>query len=323
MKYIIINDEHELYEVMYADLFTTNEYDVEQLDRFVQMSAWMKGLRELHFNDRINRHMWLPGKSLWNRWYTLSSYSFDPDEKYWVIFLNGTLRNYYSREFISSFKARRQNVHLALVMYDSFSNRHAGRAISMLDQFDAVFSFDAGDCQRYGMRHIWSTFSYPGFVTHDETLKTSAFFVGAAEDRIDIMNPCFALLAESLPNCKFNVVGVSPENQVFPNAITYNRGMPYKEALQYSFNTDLIVEVVREGQAGVSLRTCEAILFNKKLLTNNQALKSMPFYDERFMSVFTDTDDIDLDFIHSDKTVDYGRKDWFSPLNIIRELGDF
>ena len=65
-----------------------------------------------------------------------------------------------------------------------------------------------------------------------------------------------------------------------------------------AYNTDCIVEVVKEGQTGVSLRTCEAIAFNKKLLTNNVQIKEMPFYDSRFISVFTDSDEIDTEFVN-------------------------
>lgn len=31
MKYLVVNDEHELYRQMYADMFNTTEYDVEQI----------------------------------------------------------------------------------------------------------------------------------------------------------------------------------------------------------------------------------------------------------------------------------------------------
>ena len=102
--------------------------------------------------------------------------------------------------------------------------------------------------------------------------------------------------------------------------ITYNIGMPYKEALQYSYNSDLVVEIVRDGQAGISLRTCEAIFFNKKLLTNNSCIKKMPFYDSRFMSIFHNGDDIDLDFVQNSVEVQYEKGNWFSPLRIIERL---
>lgn len=319
-KYLVVNDEHELYDVMYADLFRTEEYDIQQINRFMPMPKILQKLNEIHFNDRVNRHIWLPFKGIWNRWYSIEQYPFSKDEQYWIIFLNGTFRNFYSYKYLSEFKNKHPNVRLAMVMYDSFSNKYASRAIKMMPIFDKVFSFDAGDCRRYGLDFIYSTFSYPSFVNQDERFHKGAFFVGAEEGRLEIMEQCFAKLSNEIPNCQFNVVGVPPQKQHIPEVITYNVGMPYREALQYSFNSDLIVEIVREGQSGISLRTCEAVLFNKKLLTNNEKIKDMPFYDSRYMSVFHNVDDIDMDFVKSEVAVHYDCQSWFSPFRIIEKL---
>ena len=102
--------------------------------------------------------------------------------------------------------------------------------------------------------------------------------------------------------------------------IKYNKRLSYKEALQYSYNSNCIVEIVREGQTGVSLRTCEAIIFNKKLITNNAELANMPFYDSRFMRIFNRPEEIDINFIKSDIDVNYEYSGYFSPLIIIEKL---
>jgi hypothetical protein len=96
--------------------------------------------------------------------------------------------------------------------------------------------------------------------------------------------------------------------------------MAYDEELQMAYNTDCIVEVLKEGQSGISLRTCEAIAFNKKLITNNKSLLSMPFYDERYMRLFSCAEDIDIDFIKEKIDVKYDDTDYFSPLRILDQL---
>lgn len=319
-RFLIVNDEHELYDVMYADLFRAKEYDIQQINRFMPMPKILQKLNNVHFGDRINRHIRLPFKGIWNHWYSIDHYNFNQDEQYWIIFLNGTLRNFYSYKYLNNFKSKHPNVRLAMVMYDSFSNKSATKAIKMMPIFDKVFSFDAEDCHRYSLEFIYSTFSYPSFVKHDERFHKGAFFVGAEEGRLEIMEQCFAKISSVIPNCQFNVVGVPPRKQHIPEVITYNVGMSYKEALQYSFNSDLIVEIVREGQSGISLRTCEAILFNKKLLTNNEQIKNMPFYDSRYMSVFHNSDDIDIEFVKNEMDVHYDYQSWFSPFHIIEKL---
>lgn len=308
---------------MFEEAFQSEDYDVSEVDRFTTSSGLLDTLRRIHFSERINRHIWLPGKGIWNGFYALESYPFNPDERYWLIFLNGTLRLYYSKDYLMRLRGRHENVKLALVMYDSSSNSSTRRAFDMAPLFDAVLSFDEGDCERYGFQHFYSTLSFPSFVRQDEKLQSGAFFVGTADNRLPLMLSSFEKLSSVVNNPLFVLASKSLECEGLPKGVQISRkGIPYRAALSYSYNTDLVVEIVKPGQSGVTLRTCEAILFNKKLLTNNASLRDMPFFDSRYMSVFESAEDIDLGFVCKPMDVRYERSDWFSPLRIIRKLDE-
>ena len=96
--------------------------------------------------------------------------------------------------------------------------------------------------------------------------------------------------------------------------------MSYKEELQMAYNTDCVLEVLREGANGISLRASEAILFGKKLITNCQNIKSMPFYDPRFIRVFSGPEEIDTDFICKQIDVEYHNYECLSPLNLLERI---
>lgn len=321
MKYLIINDEHELYEAMFEEAFRSEDYDVSEVDRLSKSLGPVDILRRVHFSERINRHIWLPGKGIWNRFYALESYPFNPNERYWIVFLNGTLRLYYSKEYLMQLRKRHGNVKLALVMYDSSSDSSARRAFEMAPLFDVVFSFDEGDCDRYGFQRFYSTLSFPDFVRRDEKLRSGAFFVGTADNRLPLMLASFEKISSVVKNPLFVLASKSLECKGLPEGVQISRTrMPYRTALNYSYNTDLVIEIVKPGQSGITLRTCEAILFNKKLLTNNASLRDMPFFDSRYMSVFGSAEDINLEFVCEPIDVRYERNDWFSPLHIIRKL---
>lgn len=320
MKYLVINDEHELYRNMYADLFRTDQYDIEEIPWFEPVPGPLNLVRDLHFSERVNRHLWLPLKGAWNSTYALSDYPFDSQERYWVIILNGTLRTHYSDGFFEKLRRTHPNVRVAMVLYDSSCNPSSSRAFRMSDEFDAVFSFDEGDCARYGFEHIWSTLSYPDFVRKDPEMASDAFFVGTADGRCEILTESLSRVASVLSSCHFEVVGVPPSSRVESTVIEYGPGMSYTRALQYSYNSGCLVEVVRPGQVGVTLRTCEAIMFNKKLLTNNASLKSMPFYNPEYMSIFKSPDEIDESFLLADMDVDYQYDGCFSPIRIVKRL---
>lgn len=321
MKILIIDDEHELYERMFSDLFKETKYSIEEIPRMT-IPAVLKPIYAVHFSDRINRHLWLPLKSLWNIFYALHKYPFDEKETYYVLFMNGTLKCYFSNGYLKRIKRKHPNVRLVMILYDSFSNPTAQRAIGMIPNFDYVFSFDQGDCEKHGFERIYSTFSKPDLVETDDNKKSTAFFIGYGIGRLQILQKTFERITSEVDGCKFYIAGVKKEQQKMIPGVQYNVTMPYAEELQMAYNTDCIVEIVKEGQTGISLRTCEAIAFNKKLLTNNQSLLQMPFYDGRYMQVFKDPDKIDVDFIRTKMEVQYDDTDYFSPVKIIDRLAE-
>jgi len=49
--------------------------------------------------------------------------------------------------------------------------------------------------------------------------------------------------------------------------------MPYEENLEYIKRSKCLLEIMQEGGNGYILRTCEAVAYNKKIITNNKILK--------------------------------------------------
>lgn len=319
MKFLIIDDEHILYRRMFADCFKPNKYNIEEVPR-MKIPKALSWLYRIHFSNKINRHLWLPFKMIWKPFYCLHKYDFDDKEEYFILFLNGSLRLHFSEKYLLQLKKAHHNVKLVMILYDSFSNPSAKRSIEMIPCFDYVFSFDPGDCEKHGFEYIYSTFSKPDFVSSDEQKKSTAFFIGFGVGRLHILQCVFKKITEKVSGCKFYIAGVKNEDQKPITDVIYNQTMPYDEELQMAYNTDCIVEIVREGQTGITLRTCEAVAFNKKLLTNNTSLKDMTFYDKRYMSVFSSVEDIDIDFIKCDMKVEYSDTNYFSPLRILDRL---
>lgn len=317
MKYLIVDDEHELYKNMYADLFKTNNFHIEEIPR-VTPPSFLKFLYKLHFNLKINRHIFLPFKNIWTKYYTLYSYNFNKDEEYCIIFLNGTLNLFFSVQKLKSLKDKYPNLHYVLIMYDSINTMSIKRPLNFIPIMDTIFSFDEQDCKKYNFERIYSTFSKPDFVYNDPIKKTNAFFVGYAAGRENLLKKCFKKM-ECIDHCKFFIVGIKGKQEKIKN-VQYNQYIPYKEELQLAYNTNCIVEILREGQHGITLRTCEAIAFNKKLLTNNVDIKNMPFYDSRYMKIFSNIDSSDIEFIKRNIQVEYKNTDFFSPLQIIYRL---
>lgn len=320
MKYLVVNDEHELYRQMYADLFKHNEYKIEEISRIL-VPKLLVPFYKLHFNDRINRHFWLPLKEIWNPFYRLHKYDYKTNEQYGLIFLNGSLRLHFNKTYLKKLKKNHPNIKLIMVLYDTVDNLKTPNCLKLMSFFDTVFSFDEFDCKKYGFERIYSTFSQPDFVKRDDTMRSKAFFIGQGGDRLQLLQSVFEKITQNVSGCKFYITDVHNYQIKGIKDVVYNHRMSYKEELQMAFNTECIVEVVRDNQSGVSLRTCEAIAFHKKLLTNNVNILKMPFYNSDTISVFRDADDIDINFLQKNvDNISYGTVDFFSPIHLIERL---
>ena len=70
-----------------------------------------------------------------------------------------------------------------------------------------------------------------------------------------------------------------------------------------------------------TLRTREAIIYNKKLITNNKRIKEKSFYKEKYINVFKSSSDIDVEFVLRDQNVNYANyQEEFSPMNFLEFL---
>lgn len=323
MKYLVIDDENDLYKNIFSDLFKTTEYVVEEIKK-IDSFKLIQYISKVYFSNRVNKAIKLPFKNAWEGLYGIEKYKYEAEEQYVLIVLNGTLRYYFTPDYLRRFKKKHKNVTLVMVMYDNWD--------SLLDQdkmleykkiFDMVLSFDENDCEKFDFKHIYSTFSMPDFVTKDIKISTDAFFVGWAEGRLDILNRIAKLFEKKNINSQIFLVGVEKSKQESINGVTYNKTIPYKQELQYAYNTNCIIEIIKEGQSGMTLRTCEAIFFKKKLITNNQLLKRMPFYNSKYMKIISDVDDIDCEFVkEKSEDIVYENKDLFSPLMIIKTINE-
>ena len=320
MKYLVVDDETQLYQQMFADLWKASDYDIEEIPK-ICINKILRFFYKVHFSSKLNR--WgidLPFKSFWNRYYGLGRYDFQEDEEYCVIILNGALKYHYSFKYLKSFKQKHQNVSMVLLMYDNYEiSEFKQRLEQMLPLFKMVISFDPNDCKKYGFEYIYQTFSKPDFIYKESKKETDLFFVGMAFQRSEILHSVYKKISGRCKS-KIHIVGIPKHEQLSDSSIYYNLPISYEEELQYAYNTNCILEVVKPGQAGITLRTCEAICFNKKLLTNNLYLRKMPFYDERYMQVFDNIDEIDINFITEKIKVEYEESNIFTPLKIIEKI---
>ena len=115
-----------------------------------------------------------------------------------------------------------------------------------------------------------------------------------AKDRLDLLHSIYKKLVYI--NKKFFITDVPLYKQIPKCGIEYNNYIGYEKVLDYIMQSNCILEVVQGVQTGLTYRVYEALCYNKKLLTNNQEVLNLPFYNKNYIHFFEKPEDIDPGF---------------------------
>lgn len=185
--------------------------------------------------------------------------------------------------------------------------------------FDLVLSDDMNDCKNYGFTYWEDNYSKTDFSEND-IVKSDVFFVGANKGRLPVLHKIYKRLSDSGLLCDFTITEVDDDDdRIFPG-IHYNVSMPYREVQRRVCGCDTILEVVQSNQVGLTLRTQEALSYGKKLLTNNNFLLKKPYYTPDNIQIFSDPEQINLQWLLKRRSANYRNKPDFSALNLLNFL---
>lgn len=187
-----------------------------------------------------------------------------------------------------------------------------------MNLFDMSFSYDRGESEKYNMIHFNEIESKTEVLISKDYPIHDVFFAGAAKDRLHLLVDIYDTLEKQGVKSYYYLTNVKDENKVERSGICYsNHNMSYREMLYHTVNSKVILELNQGNIDGFTSRFLEAVIYNKKLITNNQAIKNSSYYFPEFINCIVDANDIDPEFVKVDNRVDYDYKDEFSPVHLI------
>lgn len=146
-----------------------------------------------------------------------------------------------------------------------------------------VCTFDEGDARTYGFRPVPQVYRHPdaSLMPSDEERADGADIVFFGQDKHRS-----SLLADIVRQC--DEEGISHDFHILRDRHTTphptlaacyrDEALPYRDSLAKVARAKAILEVVQQGQQGMTLRTLEAVFLGKKLITNNAAIEATPVY---------------------------------------------
>jgi hypothetical protein len=147
------------------------------------------------------------------------------------------------------------------------------------------------------------------------------FFAGFVKDRMPILMDIYHRLTDAGLKVKYYLTGVPQSERKEHVGITYgDHPITYYEMLYQTVNSRCVLEINQEGASGYTSRFLEAVMYNKKLITNNSDIIKSKFYSPNYIQVIKQADQIDASFIRSNESVDYHYNQEFSPVHLIEKI---
>ena len=186
--------------------------------------------------------------------------------------------------------------------------------------FDYWMSYDENESKKYGMIHFSEFESKVNLNPSTGVEPSDVFFAGRAKDRLERLIEAYDYLTSMGQKCLFLIMGVKKEEQIRRDGIRYlKKPITYRRMLEYNEKSKFLLEINQSGAVGYTSRFLEAVIYNRKLMTDNMSIKESKFYNPEYICCFENIRDVDGAFLESDKAQYYYDNE-FSPIHFIEVI---
>lgn len=254
-----------------------------------------------------------------NATFTLVSKEQNINDTYDRIVVVDTALGRMSKDVVS--RLREMTADLRVILLNSFGAASPSfePVRERIDWFkpSEIYSFDPIDVQQNGFNFYGLQYYSKHDCLQDTPILHDCYFVGGIKGgRGALIRELFYAMKSASVDALFECTFMKGSNEKKDQSgIRWleKSWQPYETVLANDLTSACIVEILQEGQHAQSLRYFEAVCNNRKLLTNNDAIVNMPFYDERYMRVFHAVEDVDMNWLKDRELPAYDYNGEFSP----------
>lgn len=134
------------------------------------------------------------------------------------------------------------------------------------------WTFNPADATKYGMMLNNQFFFFQD--NNITTKKMKAFFVGTDKGRYQKLLKVAAMLEQAKIEVDFRIIDKEKTDKFYQKEY-----LEYSTVLDEISESQFLVEIVQDGQSGLTARSLEAMFFQSKLITNNVTIKEYSFYN--------------------------------------------
>ena len=277
---------------------------------------WMRWIFAIHNSEKIGRYIKMPFQNLWYPFYFKNDFSENRPICFIIISRILPLNYFFflkkkypdckivhmHRDFLAVGKRMRPDLHFNPI-------------------FDLEMTYDEREAKQHNIPHF-DEFESVIDIKRENRFESDVFFAGKAKDRLPLLLKAYDQLTKAGLKVFFYLTQVPEDKRKELPGIVYSDSfMSYKEMLYHSVNTRCMLEITQNNQQGYTSRFLEAVIYGKKLITNSSYITNSKFYDCKKIQVVESMNNINTDFIvDGNGFVDYGYKNEFSPVNMIKRV---
>lgn len=159
------------------------------------------------------------------------------------------------------------------------------------------WSYSKYDCLKYGMNYNTTFLPEVPKIIGTDDICTDVFFVGKDKGRLDKLLEIKKLLESHKLDVDFHIC--KNRNRDKDNEI-YKKPIPYAEILEKIKTSRVILDCCVSENAGPTIRPIEALMYRKKLITDNKAVMDEDYYcRDNIFVLGIDNNDTLRDFVMS------------------------
>jgi len=319
-KIVILGNGEDWCEKSLTDLKKIENVKIINRKYLYNFNKFLCSLIKIHFSYKLNKIINLPFKSIWIKKVLEAIGEENNQNIIFIIYDRSFLSN--NKKFLECLRKKYPNCKLVYMFTNIVKISGAGdnHFVSKLNQYyDVVYAFDPEDAKKYNFKYSPLLYSLNPKQVEE---KNQVFYVGRAKDRYPMLLQVYEKIKELNINRNFYIFGVSEKEQKHVEEIKYNRYISYDDCLEEIQCSNCLLDIIQGDSCGFTIKTCEAVYYDKLLITTNKNVKQAPFYDERYILVINSAEDINKEFFENAKNVKYSKegKAYFSIENYLKTL---
>lgn len=255
---------------------------------------------------------------VYSRWYTLSRISYSEKKMNCLVLINSGFCFGYNKEYLQYLKKKMGKSLFVLYQLDPTDIFYSSLyKKNVFDIFDLIYNINRDDANRYKQQYWPLICSFDTNYRAKEIIN-DIYFCGFGEDRSELLEKMYH--ASQREGVHTNFIVFYFDDKQHEGIKKIQTRMDYKENLELIAESNCLLEIMHNNYDNQTQRYAEAVMYKKKLLTNNEKIKTYPFYNQKYMRVFKSVSDIDWNWVKSRENVEYQYENNFSAKFLIEDI---